>query len=500
MFQRVMKKSIAIIIIGGATLTIANPAESDELQVLRCTGTTTAYKLGGTITKILTGDSASGSLTFKQKQSGDKYTFNLSNRWLRKNSDKRVRLNKLEVDKLWIEGSFNASRSSIGSFAIDRIGGTAVIKSKGSEFSGDCFWVDTSEVKFVGIAKPKQYDDAKGIPASFTQAWGSWWNEDEEKAAWIMERHDFLVNDRNIPPSSVVYSQYWKKMVASMNEFESMQTNQRDGSKPSSDRVSSLDLQFQQSPVNPFDFAVIIGNKSYIHKDIPTVRTAVNDMVAFKKYAREQLGVPASNIMEETNISMSRFAALFGSEDNHQGTVFSRLKGLERKGRVYVYYSGHGVVSLKDGRSRILPADADPQLYSLTGFSLDLLYQNISKAPATERFVVIEACFSGQSAGGTLFANASAGFVPVILDGQPPLNVNVFTATSDGEVASWDESTGHSLFTKYYLLAQTGLGDKDRDGEVSPRELRLYVEQNVRKEALRQHQRNQNPKFTYSVE
>ena len=286
----------------------------------------------------------------------------------------------------------------------------------------------------------------------------------------------------------------WTKMSGSIREFNSL------GEKKSTNKAEDTSivskLKFSKVKPSQYDFAVIIGNKNYLNKDIPSVKSAHNDVIAFRKYVEEGLGI--KNIIEIRDASFTQMKVLFGGESNHFAKVFNRLSSQSKKGRLFVFYSGHGVVSLVDRKGLLVPVDADPQLYSQTAYPLERLYESISKIPATERYVIVDACFSGMSAAGPLIARASPVMISVS-EGEVPANVNVVTATSSGEVASWDKGNGNSLFTKFYLLGKSGEADLDRDGDISTIEFEEYVKTNVRDEALRIHQRSQNPSFNYSV-
>ena len=43
------------------------------------------------------------------------------------------------------------------------------------------------------------------------------------------------------------------------------------------------------------------------------------------------------------------------------------------------------------------------------------------------------------------------------------------------QMASWEEDSSHSLFTKYFLKAMSGEGDSNKDGKVSDSELKEYL-------------------------
>ena len=81
-------------------------------------------------------------------------------------------------------------------------------------------------------------------------------------------------------------------------------------------------------------------------------------------------------------------------------------------------------------------------------------------------------------------------------------NIDALTASSKDQIASWDESTGLSLFTKYFLLGEAGLADQfpvgNGDGVISEQELMTYVEQEVRVQAQRLYDREQSPQFRFA--
>ena len=78
-------------------------------------------------------------------------------------------------------------------------------------------------------------------------------------------------------------------------------------------------------------------------------------------------------------------------------------------------------------------------------------------------------------------------------------NVDALTASSKDQIASWDEWTGLSLFTKYFLLGQAGLADQfpvgNEDGVISELEMMTDVEQEVQAWAQRLYDREQLPQF-----
>ena len=143
------------------------------------------------------------------------------------------------------------------------------------------------------------------------------------------------------------------------------------------------------------------------------------------------------------------------------------------------------------GDSFLVPSDADSQTIELSGFPLETLYSNLGKIPAKSITVILEACFSGASQAGSLFKKSS----PIVIVPKKtmiPKNVKVISAGAVDQMASWEEDNSHGLFTKYFLKAMSGEGDKNNDGQVSDKELELYLEDTMTYYARRYYGRDQN--------
>ena len=349
---------------------------------------------------------------------------------------------------------------------------------------------------FVSALLPEGAQGSYDIPTGFIAANRQWWEKDQEKTRWIEQKHQILLSE-GVAPDDDLDSPYWPAMLAAVEVFDRAREGKE--AKALSERDTSIveSLTFSKTQVNPTDFAVIIGNSEYQHTDIVDVRPAHKDLEAFKKYASQGLGIPDENIIEVKDATAARMLSLFGSDSDYRGSLYNRLYGQSQPGRLYVYYSGHGVPSLNTKEGYLVPVDADPEVFNLTSYPLKRLYANVSQLPASERHVIIEACFSGSSSAGPLINNASP-VVIALADGDVPVNINASTATSAGEVASWDDGNGNSIFTKYYLLGASGQADSNGDQRVSSGELSSYVTSMVRSEARKLHGRSQNPVFKSS--
>ena len=248
-------------------------------------------------------------------------------------------------------------------------------------------------------------------------------------------------------------------------------------------------LSPRAAPTNPDAVAVIIGNRDY-EGSIPDVDYAHNDAGAVKKFVTHLLGYDPENVIDLRDATQAKLQATFGNERSHQGKLWSYL---DAKGGsdVVIYYSGHGVPGLRDGRGYLLPTDADPDHPEINGYPLDTLYANLEKLEARSITILIDACFSGESHKGMLIRSASPILVTQKDIHKAPKRVVVLTAASGDQLASWDETAKHGLFTRYFLEAVYGAADADKDGAVSLDEVKTYLDDTMTRRARRDFLREQ---------
>lgn len=257
-----------------------------------------------------------------------------------------------------------------------------------------------------------------------------------------------------------------------------------------------LEIAFRKAPERQDDVAVIVTNGDYskLTRDIPNVTPAYADAEGIKRYVRDALGVREGNILFLKDATGSQLARVFGTRDNHKGQLFDWVK--PKRSRVFVYYVGHGAPG--DDGSYLVPSDADPARLALNGYPLKTLYANLGKLPAASVTVVLEACFSGISQAGSLIANASPIYAQASTPAAPT-SITVISAGAANQVASWEADRSVSLFTKYFLLGQSGEADKkpygNSDGLVGWDELEAYLKDTLTYAARRQYGRDQQPQF-----
>ena len=211
----------------------------------------------------------------------------------------------------------------------------------------------------------------------------------------------------------------------------------------------------------------------------------------------QTLGVREGNIIYLKDATGAQLTEVVGNKENHKAQLFNWVK--PNKSNVYVYYAGHGAPASKDGSAFLVPADAKSQTIEFSGYPLDNLYSNLGKIKARSVTVILEACFSGFSQSGGLLPRSSGIMIEPRMP-TVPKNVKVISAGAADQMASWEKDESKSLFTKYFLLAMSGEGDKEPygngDGKVDDKELQNYLDDTMTYYARRYYGRDQRAQIT----
>jgi len=241
---------------------------------------------------------------------------------------------------------------------------------------------------------------------------------------------------------------------------------------------------------NPDGVAVIIGNKGYVGR-VPPVDFAHNDAAAMKRFVVEILGVHKGNIIDLRDVKLAQMEDVLGNSRTHRAKLWQWVRPHESD--VFVFYSGHGVPGLKDGREYLLPVDGDPNAAEIKGYPVELLYKNLDKLEARSVTVLMDACFSGESPHGPLIRDASG--IRVVPKRRPAVKFTVISSSQRDQTASWDKEAQQGLFTKYILEALYGAADGKRYGNADKRitlsEIKAYLDREMTYAARRHYGREQ---------
>lgn len=230
-------------------------------------------------------------------------------------------------------------------------------------------------------------------------------------------------------------------------------------------------------------WAVVVGIESY-REDLPAASAAEADARAFAELAKTTLNVPEQNIKLLLGERASRAdisAALF---------EWLPRNAVEKGGRVYVYFSGHGAPDVESGDAYLLPYDANPTYIKTGGLPITKVQKTLSGLEDQEVYVFLDACFSGSGERSVL----PEGTRPVVPVKKIESSADVVTLSAAGpdETTGAHESGTHGLFTFHLLRGLSGAADANADKNVTVEELYAHVEKAVSVEARRQN-RDQKP-------
>ena len=151
---------------------------------------------------------------------------------------------------------------------------------------------------------------------------------------------------------------------------------------------------------------------------------------------------------------------------------------------VVIYYSGHGVPGLDDGKGYLLPVDVPARPAQEDGYPIELLYAKLGELARGEGGrrarsvrVYLDACFSGLSYAGALIEGASPMIIPAALPEGVTEKRTVLSAAEPKQTANWDKRAKHGLFTQHLLDALYGKGDAD--GKVTAAKARRYLDDHM---------------------
>ena len=161
-----------------------------------------------------------------------------------------------------------------------------------------------------------------------------------------------------------------------------------------------------------------------------------------------------------------------------------------------MFYSGHGAPDLNDNRAFIVPTGSSMDNIQFEGYPLDLLLGNLSKLPAENVTLIMDACFSGKSENGLLYKEISPTLLKVKTPGVAR-GLNVFSSSENDQVSSWYPKARHGVFSYYFFAGLQGLADTNGDRKITNGEMESYLAEMVPEKVneLSNFGREQDPTF-----
>ena len=214
-------------------------------------------------------------------------------------------------------------------------------------------------------------------------------------------------------------------------------------------------------------YALIIGISKYRNPSIPQLQYADRDAEAFKNYLMAS-GVDSNNIILRTNENARYADIMLDLNDLTDNT--------KAGDRVFIYFSGHGDVESKvitnDGY--LLPYDAPRIVYAISAINVKVLESYVAtlSSKGVQAIVITDACHSGNLAGGL----EGLKNIQTVLGSKWQDEIKILSC-QPGELSlegkQW--GGGRGLFSYTLINGLAGMADKNNDGEVTLRELNLYL-------------------------
>lgn len=241
------------------------------------------------------------------------------------------------------------------------------------------------------------------------------------------------------------------------------------------EEFSDIDFAFETSNNKPNAIAVVFGIEEYQYA--PNVSNAYNDAEIMREYLISTFGLKRKNIYFRYNerATKGEFEKVF----SENGWI---AKNADENSEIYVFYAGHGVSSKDDESAYLIPNDIDPN-YASTGYSLNELYQNLSKIKSKSTTVILDACFSGISRENEMLLADSRPVSIEVKQGFIPRNLNVISASSGSEISSGYSQKLHGLFTYFFLKGLHKNADSNSDKKITFGEMEKYLKENVSSQA-----------------
>jgi glycine betaine/proline transport system substrate-binding protein len=216
--------------------------------------------------------------------------------------------------------------------------------------------------------------------------------------------------------------------------------------------------------------ALIIGLEKYAVSQ--PAEFASRDAEVFADYAREKLGVPASNVKLLTDARASERGILRALK------VWLPIVVKPDETDLYVFYAGHGMPTADGSSAYLVPHDGDIQLLEDTAISRTRFFSEIEKARPRSATFFFDNCYSGTTRTEELLL-ASRPLGIKIRETDVPENYLVFTAGESNQTAGVLDEVKHGRFSYFVFKGLEGEADSNQDGKISAGELHKYVRESV---------------------
>lgn len=211
--------------------------------------------------------------------------------------------------------------------------------------------------------------------------------------------------------------------------------------------------------------ALVVGISGY--QNISRLNYADDDAYLFAQYLVEQ------KICDKPDVK--RLIDSEATQPAFYKELYRFRNELKKGDRLFLYFSGHGDVENAINSGFLLTYNTEPNVYSAFGIDISQLENHLDAFVNKEVKVVLitDACRAGYLAGGL---TGSARTIASLTNGFKNMLKILSCQPNQLSREQYFSEGGHGIFTYHLIDALSGLSDRNNDGQISLRELDLYLD------------------------
>ena len=246
-------------------------------------------------------------------------------------------------------------------------------------------------------------------------------------------------------------------------------------------------------------YAFLVGVKQYDKTQFNPLQFCENDVTELAAQL-QKVGFKKDNIVlmtQTVGATSTDFLPVKANISKQFGLI---LKELQPDDTLLVVFSGHGIQFKGEDIQYFCPQDAKVADKN-TLISVNQMYTAMSTmCKARNKLLVVDACRNDPVTG---LAKSAKGIEldPIgVKRTEPPKGLAAIYSCRENEM-SWEHpDLKHGVFLHHVIQAFQGLGDLDKDGELTLSELELYAVKNTQRFARKEFNTSQTPERLGQVE